>query len=641
MPDQGNALGALMPEEPGWTYGELLPLRSRQSAAGPEMELAWPGAVRSVVNGLGALMGGMDAPQGLSDNPDPLQAATGGRLEAQAENPLLAMALRGIGARGDPNELGIFAGVHGRKGPSAPGDWFTGVDELPRFEISDYPASLRPGGVPPVDALIHSNTGRVTRYLGDVLDHPELYEQYPELKKMRVQFDANLEPGMNGMLYPNNKIVVNPFRWDKKTIGGVEYDTPRRATDEELISTILHEGQHQVQTIEGFAGGSNVDAVAQQLHWAKQYLAQKALEAKSPSEFLEYGKQAGQIDKLLEQADPYGLYKDTAGEVEARNVQTRRQHSLIKGPAARYLASPEATEDVPRSRQLLLPSRPPEGFDFRQPMASVSPPATLKPISAGDAGYTPKKGEEYYSFTTPEGHAGTLVVALEGNNAHVVDIYSGAGPRVFGAQAMRQVLEQFQQLHPEVQTVTGERNSGARFGGKYGVSGALPGEGTPVKLRLKPVDHDPFGHIMVPVEHDPFAPALVPVDHDPFGGLGDELFMASAERLPPIEAGKKLTAANPETDQQREMRWRQEATQKIRQSKHDAISSLTDAAIALKKAGHPALSNYDVAAGGIFQLVRQNPEWTNTLDIDPNRSLQEKRLFDAAAKFKALFPPRE
>lgn len=50
----------------------------------------------------------------------------------------------------------------------------------------------------------------------------------------------------------------------------------------------------------------------------------------------------------IETADPYDLYKRTAGEVEARNVQTR----LGMTPQERYESYPPDTEDVPRASQV-------------------------------------------------------------------------------------------------------------------------------------------------------------------------------------------------------------------------------------------------------------------------------------------------
>jgi len=50
----------------------------------------------------------------------------------------------------------------------------------------------------------------------------------------------------------------------------------------------------------------------------------------------------------IQTADPYDLYKRTAGEVEARNVQTR----LGMTPQERYESYPPDTEDVPRASQL-------------------------------------------------------------------------------------------------------------------------------------------------------------------------------------------------------------------------------------------------------------------------------------------------
>lgn len=72
-------------------------------------------------------------------------------------------------------------------------------------------------------------------------------------------------------------------------------------------------------------------------------------------------------------ADPYDLYKRTAGEVEARNVQTR----LGMTPQERYESYPPDTEDVPRASQL-FPDSPMQ----RGQSAGFATPAALIPTAA-------------------------------------------------------------------------------------------------------------------------------------------------------------------------------------------------------------------------------------------------------------------
>ena len=72
-------------------------------------------------------------------------------------------------------------------------------------------------------------------------------------------------------------------------------------------------------------------------------------------------------------ADPYNLYKRAAGEVEARNVQTR----LGMTPQERYESYPPDTEDVPRASQL-FPDSPMQ----RGQNAGFATPAALIPTAA-------------------------------------------------------------------------------------------------------------------------------------------------------------------------------------------------------------------------------------------------------------------
>lgn len=138
----------------------------------------------------------------------------------------------------------------------AAGKVFEGVDKMPRFEISDNMAKIR--------ALPKALREKA---LGEVLDHPELFQNYPELsdvpvKKMLPTLDSY---GVEGRYDPIAKQIF------LKEGPGQE-------------SVLLHEVQHAIQDKEGFARGG------------------------SPSNL---------ADKAMDK------YNRLAGEVEARNVQRR------------------------------------------------------------------------------------------------------------------------------------------------------------------------------------------------------------------------------------------------------------------------------------------------------------------------------
>lgn len=75
--------------------------------------------------------------------------------------------------------------------------------------------------------------------LDEVLDHPALFEQYPELKNIKVSFHKG-ELQANGS-FSNGEIALK--------IGDPK----------EMKSTLLHEVQHAIQTKEGWARGGNID----------------------------------------------------------------------------------------------------------------------------------------------------------------------------------------------------------------------------------------------------------------------------------------------------------------------------------------------------------------------------------------------
>ena len=101
--------------------------------------------------------------------------------------------------------------------------WFKDKDEAWKFEIGDSKARLNP----------NFKSGEK---LGELLEHEELFKAYPELKDISVK-KINDEGGEKlGYYDPNKKEIAINNIGDK--------------------STLMHEVQHAIQEIEGFAKGS-------------------------------------------------------------------------------------------------------------------------------------------------------------------------------------------------------------------------------------------------------------------------------------------------------------------------------------------------------------------------------------------------
>ena len=103
------------------------------------------------------------------------------------------------------------------------------------------------------DAKFASDTLDLKPYTGtnleDVLDFPELYEEYPDLRKLKV---TRLTPEMN-----NNKSVYLKADYNEADDAirlGVD---PEMGLDKETLAALLHEVQHAVQGREGFEQGAS------------------------------------------------------------------------------------------------------------------------------------------------------------------------------------------------------------------------------------------------------------------------------------------------------------------------------------------------------------------------------------------------
>lgn len=199
--------------------------------------------------------------------------------------------------------------------------WFKGPDGKWRFEISDNKASAHVLNVDDIQSLddeldglgdtpsgylhgwqassgleflktVHPETTSLT--LNQVLDHPELFEAYPELAEIVVfrKFAETQEPGIErnrGSFHPRSKVIYINSKLNEK----------------EALSTLLHEVQHAVQSIEGFAKGGNMDS---------------AILALPPEHLLSTGKNYAQWQKgrLKQKRNEYEAFKFAMNDPDAR-----------------------------------------------------------------------------------------------------------------------------------------------------------------------------------------------------------------------------------------------------------------------------------------------------------------------------------
>lgn len=202
--------------------------------------------------------------------------------------------------------------------------------------------------------------------LGDVVDAPEIFKAYPQLKDVDLNTDSMTgDNPSNGSYDPNTKTI---------TI---------HADELKYLNSILnHEIQHAIQQIEGFAKGGNprefTDTIEYVMSDINQAVGGKLYDAgiidnnpdsvfKALNQKTTYGTLLRDNDSNLQHvAEKYGYdnifdlvenipniksayqkYNSLAGEVEARNVEKRMGMSAEE----RRNSLAEETEDVPRGEQ--------------------------------------------------------------------------------------------------------------------------------------------------------------------------------------------------------------------------------------------------------------------------------------------------
>ena len=221
--------------------------------------------------------------------------------------------------------------------------WFRGEDGMWRFEIDDRPASL------------NLSVADDSKPLSEALRHPDLHAAYPQLAKTEIGLvDLGGPKILGGYVRPDgddaSMIWLKPDASDK-------------------LNFTLHETQHAIQNIEGFAGGGSFPRLrpgtpSWRLFVERLYenVPETTFEALSPALRSQDSKQITQaiqeydLDDAAFDAQEFAereAYRRLSGEVEARNVQAR--HGML--PEERRQIPPWCTQDTPSRHHIIEPPR--------------------------------------------------------------------------------------------------------------------------------------------------------------------------------------------------------------------------------------------------------------------------------------------
>lgn len=135
-----------------------------------------------------------------------------------------------------------------------------------------------------LEGKMSASAGKNDLSLAEYINHPKLFEAYPDLKNVTVRFDS-LPDGQKGYFSKrDNTIVLNDSLFGEET------------------DVVLHELQHVIQNTEGFTGGASPE------YWNDRM--EKG-----------FSKRWASGEEMM----PSELYRNTAGEIEARDTAARRR----------------------------------------------------------------------------------------------------------------------------------------------------------------------------------------------------------------------------------------------------------------------------------------------------------------------------
>ncbi|DAB40300.1 MAG TPA: hypothetical protein CFH81_08885 [Sulfurovum sp. UBA12169] len=235
--------------------------------------------------------------------------------------------------------------------------WFKGDDGKWRFEVDDSGAKMLSKAE--LDALAKDDPYEMIEIpLSQIFKHDKLFEQYPKLKDINVNWEYSKAKGLEK---PENVYHGASFNHKENLI-----IIGNGLNDKDIKSSILHEVQHAVQGIEDFARGGNPQSIKGISKYQEDKLRDELSEISSEQLSRKLGNEPKSIwvydnnmvlktDKELEsyEADiiqelkntKHNNYERLHGEAEARLTQKRAD--------AGYKNYPYDDLDVPRDELII------------------------------------------------------------------------------------------------------------------------------------------------------------------------------------------------------------------------------------------------------------------------------------------------
>lgn len=271
----------------------------------------------------------------------------------QAMRPILK-DIEELEAKGfDPKEIGEAASEYAAEKGLNFGQIVKREDGLWRFEISDYGMKIKQ---PSEIKFIELEDGKAfNTTIGELIDHPNLFKAYPELKDVQVGVKKT------------DKIGGTYRDFDEDA--GLKADISIRADSiSDVLDTVVHEMQHYVQQVEEFSPGTSPKSM-----WI--------------TDLIERNKSQRLLDDpLISDAVRLKAYGRTLGEQEAEMVVNRRRM-----PASLLREVPADVNDP----IVLVP-----GFNDETPITQMSIPRRMTdPSSFPEQGVLPIGREQIPEHT--------------------------------------------------------------------------------------------------------------------------------------------------------------------------------------------------------------------------------------------------
>ena len=213
-----------------------------------------------------------------------------------------------------------------------------------------YIISDTPMGNPFVEELnlgggVYKKANRVK--LEDILDFPELYEEYPQLRNVHIVRQKTMDARNNFLDHVQDSAIFAENGLDG------EYTIAMGNTSNPTMfqSNLMHEVQHAIQHIENFPQGSSPELIQQKFDQILDSVQQK------------FPKAEGFMDEFL----AFKVYEQMFGEVEARLVSQRFD----------FITDPDASREFsdPQSANKFL--REIDPMYFRQKLMGIDPEGIL------------------------------------------------------------------------------------------------------------------------------------------------------------------------------------------------------------------------------------------------------------------------